>query len=256
VSVATSQNGYSANDRSVIRTYVVPRTKREIALRKGSAGIVLCDWLAWFHETIEPLDTGILDDWGYAERTIRGSLVTVSNHASGTAADVNATQHPLRVPTLRTFTPDEVALIHARLALYEGVLRWGGDYTGRVDSMHVEIVKPARDVVRVARRILAGEIVGGWTVPKVDGLDGAWPFPSSHALGPNGGNRPTWHDGRVPGSRGRVAVKQVQRLVGVLADGVYGPATVAAVKRWQQAQHLPATGVIRKADWDHGRAVT
>ena len=45
------------------------------------------------------------------------------------------------------------------------------------------------------------------------------------------------------GSRGSV-VKQVQRKVGVSADGIFGPATRNAVKRWQQRHGLVADGVV------------
>ncbi|MFJ6133490.1 C40 family peptidase [Janibacter terrae] len=45
------------------------------------------------------------------------------------------------------------------------------------------------------------------------------------------------------GHRGGL-VKQVQRVVGVTADGVYGPATKAAVKRWQARHGLTADGIV------------
>ncbi|KRE39194.1 hypothetical protein ASG73_02295 [Janibacter sp. Soil728] len=45
------------------------------------------------------------------------------------------------------------------------------------------------------------------------------------------------------GSRGSV-VKQVQRKVGVSADGIFGPATRNAVKRWQQRHGLVADGIV------------
>lgn len=35
----------------------------------------------------------------------------------------------------------------------------------------------------------------------------------------------------------------IQKLVGVTADGIYGPATTAAVKKWQAAHHLVPDGI-------------
>jgi hypothetical protein len=68
----------------------------------------------------------------------------MSNHASGTAMDLNATKHPLGVR--HTFTLDQEREIRARLAgRYDGCIRWGGDYENRADEMHFEIdVGPAR----------------------------------------------------------------------------------------------------------------
>ncbi len=50
------------------------------------------------------------------------------------------------------------------------------------------------------------------------------------------------------GSRG-TAVRSVQLLLKVSATAYYGPLTTAAVKRWQAAKHLPATGVVDARTW-------
>jgi hypothetical protein len=151
--VATSQNGWPAGDAVRLRTWDIPGTARRIRLADGDAGWLLVDFAAWFHREIEPIDEGQLDDWGYAFRVIRAG-VALSNHASGTAIDLNATRHPLG--KRGTFRPDQVAKIRARLRLYDGCLRWGGDYTGRPDDMHIEINKPAGAVAAVAARLRGG----------------------------------------------------------------------------------------------------
>jgi hypothetical protein len=51
-----------------------------------------------------------------------------------------------------------------------------------------------------------------------------------------------WHTVRY-GARGAV-VKQVQRIVGTTADGVFGPKTLAAVKRWQGRHGLLVDGIV------------
>jgi hypothetical protein len=84
--VATSQNGYPANDRSVIVSYAIPGGK--VALRRGPAGELLAEAARRWHTEVEPLVWP--GNWGYAERMIRGSTTTLSNHASGTAIDLNA----------------------------------------------------------------------------------------------------------------------------------------------------------------------
>lgn len=41
-----------------------------------------------------------------------------------------------------------------------------------------------------------------------------------------------------------------QKVIGVTADGVFGPKTLAALLAWQRAQKLPATGKLDTATWD------
>jgi hypothetical protein len=55
-------------------------------------------------------------------RPIRDQETGYSNHASATAIDLNATQHPRGVK--RTWTTAERAAIDRHLAEYEGVVRW------------------------------------------------------------------------------------------------------------------------------------
>jgi hypothetical protein len=149
--VARSQNGWSANDRSCIATYSLPGGK--VALRKGDVSVILL-WVAnRFHETVRPLQwPGV---WGYAERPIRGSSTTLSNHASGTAIDLNAPQLPLGVDPMRVLSTMELRAIRAIVDYCEGVVRWGGDYSGRKDPMHFEIVGDAAACRRVADKIRA-----------------------------------------------------------------------------------------------------
>jgi hypothetical protein len=78
------------------------------------------------------------DDWGFAFRQNRNAN-NLSNHSSGTAIDLDATEHPNGVKTSRTFTPAQIAEVHEILRELDGVVRWGGDYTNTVDAMHFEI---------------------------------------------------------------------------------------------------------------------
>ena len=158
--MSTSQNGWPAltgrqsGPLPRLRRWLIPGTGRHLILRDGSAGFVLAHFALWWHERVERLDTGVWDEWGWAPRPIRGST-TVSNHSSGTAMDLNATQHPLGRPVHATFTAREASRIRRRVAWarYGGVLRWGGDYRARPDGMHVELVRPLASVERVGRRL-------------------------------------------------------------------------------------------------------
>lgn len=52
------------------------------------------------------------------------------------------------------------------------------------------------------------------------------------------------------GSKGE-DVKKLQSLLGVTADGSFGPGTDAAVKKWQLANNLTADGVVGDATWNN-----
>lgn len=147
--MATSQNGYMANNANMTTLYTVGKG-RTIRLTKGAPGQMLADFADWFDKNIEDIDAGQLDDWGYAERDIRGSD-EVSNHASGTAMDLNATRHPLGASG--TFTPVQTAKIRTKLKHYQGCIRWGGDYQNRKDEMHFEINRDRDTVAKVWAQI-------------------------------------------------------------------------------------------------------
>ncbi|MDQ0376478.1 M15 family metallopeptidase [Amycolatopsis thermophila] len=154
--MATSQNGYSANDINATESALIPGTSIKVRLRKGPAGQLL-RWVAsQFDKRVEDIDPGQLDDWGYAERTIRGSSTELSNHASGTAIDLNATRHPLGTNPSANFSAAQIRTIREIVALTEGCVRWGGDYVGRKDPMHFEIVRGEADCARVLAKLTNG----------------------------------------------------------------------------------------------------
>lgn len=148
--MAVSQNGWPVDPPRHSR--LVPGTSDvRVTVADGPAGDVLMHVLAQLHARVESLELdsarGELDDWGYASRPIRGGTET-SNHASATAVDINATRHPLGVHG--TFSTAQVAEIHEILTEVRNVVRWGGDYLGRVDEMHFEINASSAAVAAVA----------------------------------------------------------------------------------------------------------
>jgi hypothetical protein len=210
--VATSQNGFSANDRSLIVSYAIPGGK--VALRRGPAGELLAAAARRWHAEVEPLVWP--GCWGYAERTIRGDSTTLSNHASGTAIDLNAPRHPLGTDPRTNFSPTAIAAARRIVADSAGCLRWGGDYIGRRDGMHLEVVAPE------AR---CGQVLARWR-----GQPATPPNPSAAMAT------------LTVGQRGP-AVAALQRWLNAYAwrpalplltvDGVYGDQTVAVVKAAQ-----------------------
>lgn len=154
--MAKSQNGWFVALESDLRKWIVPSTGRHLVLRDGSAGFLLVYLAVMFHRTVERLNiTGQeWDEWGYANRPVRGSGTTISNHASGTAEDLNATLHPLGVPITRTFTAKQIRRIRRILRWpLMNTLAWGGEWS-RPDGMHFELRVPLARAERVARLLI------------------------------------------------------------------------------------------------------
>ena len=134
------------------KKWVLPGTGRHLVLAPGAPGFVLAHFAVWFHEEIERLDiTGVWDEWGWNYRPVRGFVNVWSEHAAGTAADLNATRHPMGVETSATFTTEQTARIRRRLnRAYRGAIEWGGEWS-RPDAMHFELGEDRLLVTRLAK---------------------------------------------------------------------------------------------------------
>jgi hypothetical protein len=142
--MAHSQNGWTVCTPAMLAWFRIPGTNVSLRLRKNYAGPLLAEFARAFHVKVEAIhDPGC---WSFANRPIRGSATT-SNHASGSAIDLNAPRHPLG--KRGTFSAAQVAAIHSLLTVAGGTIRWGGSYTGRVDEMHFEV--NTKDVAAVLR---------------------------------------------------------------------------------------------------------
>jgi hypothetical protein len=147
-----SQNGWPVLLPAETQVWSINDGPVHFRLAKGDAGFVLAHFALWFAEEVERIQGDTWDDWGYAVRPIRGVADVVSNHASGTALDINAQAHPLGVR--HTFTDRQVWDLTQRLRRrYGGLIRWGGTYQRRADEMHFEIAG-TRPEVRALRRLL------------------------------------------------------------------------------------------------------
>jgi putative peptidoglycan binding protein/D-alanyl-D-alanine carboxypeptidase-like protein len=216
--MANSQNGYPASeDRDAIgvRTFQVPsRPDVVVPLRADIAPLIL-EFMRWWNATVEPLI--VPGCWGYAFRPITGSTA-LSNHASGTAGDVNAPLHALgAVGTVPAGIRAAISVKAAALGL-----RWGGDYVGRKDEMHIEVNVPLAEALEFVRRLqsLPGRptIQLGSTGQHVRDLQAH--LKSMYPL--YAGNLVV--DGDF-GPRTRAAVMEFQRRSGLVADGIVGPMT-------------------------------
>jgi hypothetical protein len=138
--------------------YAVPGTSPTVNLqvKSGDVATVMMYVARRFNAEVEPL----VDDYSsaYAYRMNVNNPSVWSNHASGTAMDLNFDQHPNGVAVSRTFSSGQVSKIRSILDDCNGVMFWGGDYTGTVDAMHFEInVSPGDSrLTSLAARIRGG----------------------------------------------------------------------------------------------------
>lgn len=144
--MTTSQNGWAVDQAGTLQDHSeVAGVTFPNGVRRGDVATVLLYVARRFHAEVEPLVHGWC--WGWYVRSVRGSEA-VSNHSSGTAIDLNAPSHPLG--SVGTFSSAKVRVIRRILNDCKGVVRWGGDYSGRKDEQHFEINANATQVAGLA----------------------------------------------------------------------------------------------------------
>ena len=224
-SAATSQNGWPAGSTSQIPivSLAVGAATFPAGVRSGQVHTILGYVARRFNNEVEALVKGWC--WGHNYRVISGST-SLSNHASGTAIDCNAPEHPLGASG--TFSSAQRAKIHEILTYCNGVVRWGGDYSGRKDEMHFEInVRPGD--YRLA--------------PLVTKINGATPPPATTI---------TWTVVQSGASGFRVtAIQHLLRARGysLTVDGSFGSITKSKVISFQKSRSLYADGIVGAKTW-------
>lgn len=134
----TSYNGWPVGSPASaigVANYSVPGTSVVLPVKSGDVATVLMYVAGRFNGEVEPLRAG--QCWGYSYRKNVNNPSVWSNHASGTAIDLNAVLHPNGAKG--TFTGSQVASIRSILSFCGDVIYWGGDYRGTTDEMHFEI---------------------------------------------------------------------------------------------------------------------
>ncbi|GAA1976612.1 hypothetical protein GCM10009817_16120 [Terrabacter lapilli] len=226
---ATSQNGWPAGSSSAVplSPLAVGAATFPAGVRRGDVHVVLGYVARRFDREVEALVKGWC--WGHSYRAISGST-TLSNHSSGTAIDLNAPRHPLG--RSGTFTATQRSHIRSILDACNGVVRWGGDYSGRKDEMHFEInVRPGDARLAALAKRLGGGGGGGGT-----------PAPAPV----------TWTTVRRGATGFRVrAVQHLLRRHGLslTVDGSFGPTTQSRVVSFQRSEDLVADGIVGPRTW-------
>jgi hypothetical protein len=160
----TSYNGWSVGTPASaigVGTYTVDGSSVRLQVKSGDVATVLMYVAGRFNREVETLRSGYCGGYEY-RRNVNNPSVW-SNHASGTAIDLNWSDHPNG--SKGTFTQSEVTAIRAILAFCGDVVYWGGDYRGTTDEMHFEIdVAPGSSSLSNLAQKITGGGVGGQKV--------------------------------------------------------------------------------------------
>lgn len=157
----------------------------------------------------------------------------LSSHAYGISVDINADTNPYLSGVKRKLVTDmprgmimDIYAIKTKGG--RQVWRWGGDWDGdpttphsNYDAMHFEIIATPKELE--------------------EGLQSAIPF--------NPRDSKTWPVLKL-GSQNH-AVAFVQRWLGEPDDGIFGSATLKKVIAYQKMQGLVADGIVGPATWTH-----
>lgn len=153
-----SYNGWPASkDKSQINIVDLRVTINRVVYafpggcKGGDVHTIFTHFLMRYHAEVESLGRGHSDEWGFCYRPNKNNPDEISCHGSGTAIDVNASEHPNG--KARTLTSAQVVRLRRLLDFYEGVIKWGGDFQHTKDEMHYEIHGGPTDVARIARKI-------------------------------------------------------------------------------------------------------
>lgn len=137
--MAISLNGWPVPPKKLV-TKPVPGADRRLTLAADAAPLLLAV-AADYHKTVKPIDQGTWDEGGYNNRDANGAPGKKSNHASGTAIDLNWSEEGAQGSAwgAKFFAQAKHRLaIQAMKNRYGKWVKWGGDWPAN-DYMHWEI---------------------------------------------------------------------------------------------------------------------
>jgi hypothetical protein len=135
-----TENGWPRINADKTSSKPVPGTDIRIPLAAGIPDTIIKAFLAAFHQACESLYNarGATDEGGWTP----GNNVWNSNHLSGTAVDVNWSDHIFRIHN-SGFTAAEIAVVRELLAFFtiDGIqlIFWGNDWENPRDAMHFQM---------------------------------------------------------------------------------------------------------------------
>ena len=118
-----------------LRTVLGPKAPQTMQFHRLAAKQLQGLWADW--EKAKLLDRVLTDDGSFVPRFVRGSRTTLSNHAFGSAFDINEKFNKLgRRPAL---VGEKGSVRELVLVANDWGFWWGGHYDNRKDGMHFEV---------------------------------------------------------------------------------------------------------------------
>lgn len=253
----TSYNGWPANsDKNAIGVQQFGDAKGfpfPGGVKGGDVFTVLGYVATQLHNRVEACVSGWC--WGYTYKANANNPSQLSCHASGTAIDFNAPNHPNG--SGGTFNSSQRGTIYAILDEVEGGVDWLEGY----DEMHFEIAVSSSTLAGIASR-LGGSSGPSPTPPPTSGVP-PFPLPGGYYYGPKNGPEESisgmygepqpWIDGLVQAQQ-RLEYHSPGCLPLYGADGMYGEdmsgETHDATLAFQQRNgNLECDALIGPATW-------
>lgn len=145
-----SYNGWPATSTGagVDRGFSVAGVTFPGGVLAGDVSTVFAYLVNQLHARVEPLVAGWC--WGWEYREDVNDPDSMSCHASATAIDYNAPNHPNGGEAYGGWSSAQVSTIREILADLQQSVRWGADYSHTKDPMHFEINTDAATLAAVA----------------------------------------------------------------------------------------------------------
>lgn len=244
-----TENGWDQISSDMLDKSNIPGTIAPMETRKGDVTTILKGWCLWYDRNVQDIEfnySGGRDDWGWSAT----NSVWNSNHLSGTAVDINATQWPMGSYRMPQWMVDK---IREGLRLFEGTVFWGRDWGGAsTDEMHFQIQGNAQQIAPFAQKLRDGYL-GLWAPEKpYDPND--YPLPLGYSYGPLEGDDYTisglW---KTDSEKAKDGLGRWQAAVGLPVTRSWNEETLQMVLRLQDEkgwQDSAFRGRIYTGEWD------